>query len=77
MIRRLSADMGQVASHGTFANLMVNGKPITFRGEANNFYFNPANRVKEGFLQAWHGGGDSWDIIGPFGDSQGNGENER
>jgi len=71
LIRRLHADMGQVASHGMFANLLVNGVPMTFRSQTANFYYNPVNRVKEGFLQAWHGGGEEWDIIAPFGDFQG------
>ena len=43
-------------------------------GQPENFYFNPVNRVKEGFLQAWHGGGLEWDIIAPFGDFQGGGD---
>ena len=74
LMRRLHADMGQVASHGTFGNMLLNGVPMIQAGQPQNFYFNPVNRVKEGFLQAWHGGGLSWDIIGPFGDSQGNGD---
>jgi len=74
LMRRLHGDMGQVASHGTFGNLLLNGVPMIQRNQPENFYFNPINRVKEGFLQAWHGGGLEWDIIGPFGDSQGGGD---
>jgi hypothetical protein len=55
LVRRLEADMGQVAVHGTWANFFLNG---VYKG-----YYNPCERVEEGFLQSWHGGSNSWDII--------------
>jgi hypothetical protein len=53
--RALAADVGQVASHGVFVNLFLNG---VYKG-----YYNPTERIDEDFLQTWHGGGDKWDII--------------
>lgn len=55
--RRLSHDMGQVASHGTFVNVFTNG------GYAG--FYNPCERVHEEWAQAYHGGSDSWDVISP------------
>lgn len=55
LVRQLSADMGQVAVHGTWVNFFLNG---VYKG-----YYNPCERVEETFLQNWHGGGTSWDII--------------
>lgn len=72
LLRRLHFDMGQVATLGTFGNLMINGVPNVAAG--GQFYYNPCSRVKEAFLQAWHGGGLAWDIIAPFGDNQGDGD---
>jgi hypothetical protein len=56
-IRRLSHDMGQVASHGGLMNLFTNGG---FAG-----YYNPCERVEESFLQSHLGGGPEWDVITP------------
>ena len=55
LARQLHADMGQVASHGTWVNYFING---VYKG-----YYNPCERVEEGFLQNWHGGGENWDIL--------------
>ncbi len=55
LVRQLSSDMGQVACHGTWVNYFLNG---VYKG-----YYNPTERVEEGFLQSWHGGGSSWDIL--------------
>jgi hypothetical protein len=55
LARQLHADMGQVACHGTWVNFFING---SYKG-----YYNPCERVEEGFLQNWHGGGESWDIL--------------
>ena len=55
LVRQLSADMGQVACHGNWVNFFING---VYKG-----YYNPTKRVEEGFLQSWHGGSNSWDII--------------
>ncbi|MEY2408187.1 MAG: hypothetical protein QOF48_857, partial [Verrucomicrobiota bacterium] len=55
LMRQLAADTGQAAVHGTFVNYWLNG--------VLKKYYNPCERVEEGFLQSWHGGGPSWDII--------------
>jgi hypothetical protein len=55
LARRLLADTGQVSSHGTFVNLFVNGQ---YRG-----YYNPTERIEKHFCQAWHGGGEDWDVL--------------
>ncbi|MBL9168789.1 MAG: lamin tail domain-containing protein [Verrucomicrobiales bacterium] len=55
LVRQLSSDLGQVACHGNFVNLFING---VYKG-----YYNPTERVEEQFLQAYHGGGDKWDIL--------------
>ena len=60
LVRRLSADMGQVAARGTFMNLYLNGKP---RG-----YYNPTERIDSDFLNSWNGGESEWDIIAQFGE---------
>ncbi|HYG36147.1 MAG TPA: lamin tail domain-containing protein [Clostridia bacterium] len=58
--RRLSHDMGQVASHGTLAILFLNGVMHT-----NSPYYNPCERVHQEFFQRHLGGGDYWDVVGP------------
>jgi hypothetical protein len=55
--RRLSHDMGQVASHGNFVNLFINGE---YKG-----YYNPTERVHEEMMQAYHGGSSEWDVMSP------------
>jgi hypothetical protein len=55
--RRMSHDMGQVASHGGFMNIFTNG------GYAG--YYNPTERVHEEFMQSHVGGGSEWDVIAP------------
>lgn len=57
LTRRLSADQSQAASHGTFANLFING---VYKG-----YYNPCERVHETFAQNYHGGSPDWDVVGP------------
>jgi len=57
LARRLSHEMGQVASHGNFVNLFVNG---VYKG-----YYNPTERVHEEMLQEYHGGGSDWDVMSP------------
>jgi hypothetical protein len=56
-VRRMSHDMGQVASHGGFMNIFTNG------GYAG--YYNPTERVHEEFMQSHLGGGSEWDVIAP------------
>lgn len=55
LARALSSDVGIVASHGTFVHLYLNG---VYKG-----MYNPAERIGPEFLQAWHGGGEKWDVI--------------
>ncbi len=57
LTRRLSHDMGQVASHGGFAVVYTNG---FYAG-----YFNPCERVHEEFMQSYLGGGSDWDVVAP------------
>ena len=60
LVRRLSADMGQVSSQGTLVNLFVNG---VYKG-----YYNPTERIDEDFLDTWQGGNGDYDIIAQFGE---------
>jgi hypothetical protein len=66
LARQLHADMGQVAVHGNWVNFFLNG---VYKG-----YYNPCERVEEGFLQSWHGGSNSWDVITVGSVSQGDGD---
>lgn len=63
LMRQLYADTGQVGIHGTFVNFWLNG--VAKR------YYNPTERVDEGFLQSWHGGGKNWDVITVGSEAQG------
>lgn len=56
-VRTLCGSMGLVACHGTFVHLFLNG---VYKG-----IYNPAERVNEDFLQAYHGGTALWDVLGP------------
>lgn len=58
--RRLSSDMGQIASHGNLAIVFVNG---VYR--AGSPWYNPCERVHEEFFQEHLGGGAEWDVVGP------------
>ena len=60
LVRRLSADMGQVSSQGSLVNLYVNG---VYKG-----YYNPTERIDEDFLDTWQGGAGEYDIIAQFGE---------
>lgn len=60
LVRRLSADMGQVSSQGTLVVLYLNG---VYEG-----YYNPTERIDEDFLRSWQGGDDDYDIIAQFGE---------
>jgi hypothetical protein len=64
IIRRMSHDMGQVASHGNLALVLINGGIYTNNPGLTPVY-NPCERVHEEMLQAHLGGGDSWDVVGP------------
>jgi len=57
LVRRLHLSMGQIASHGTFVNLFINGE---YKG-----YYNLCERIDEDFLQAWFGSDERWDVITP------------
>lgn len=56
-VRALSLEVGIVAAHGTFVYLFLNG---VYKG-----LYNPTERVDDDFLQAYHGGGELWDVMGP------------
>ena len=58
--RRLSSDMGHIASHGTLAVVFINGVY-----HAASPWYNPCERVHEEFMQEHLGGGDKWDVVGP------------
>ncbi|MEK7781113.1 MAG: lamin tail domain-containing protein, partial [Verrucomicrobiota bacterium] len=58
--RRLSHDMGSIASHGTLAVVFVNGQYYS-----SSPWYNPTERVHEEFFQEHLGGGDDWDVVGP------------
>lgn len=64
MCRRLSHDMGQVASVGNLALVLLNGGPYTNNAGLVTAY-NLCERVHEEFCQSHLGGGDQWDVIGP------------
>jgi hypothetical protein len=59
-VRMLASDMGMVASHGMFAHFFLNG---VYKG-----LYNPTERISAKFLQAWHGGGEAWDVIAQSGE---------
>jgi hypothetical protein len=56
-IRAISLDVGIPACHGAFVYLFLNG---VYKG-----LYNPCERVDDDFLQAYHGGGELWDVLGP------------
>ena len=66
LARQLQADCGQVAVHGNWVNFFING---VYKG-----YYNPCERVEAGFLQKWHGGSNSWDVITVGSVAQGDGD---
>ena len=58
--RRLSSDMGSIASHGTVAVVFINGVYYS-----SSPWYNPCERIHEEFLKEHIGGGDDWDVVGP------------
>ena len=60
VVRQLSSNLGQPASHGTFVHLFLNG---VYKG-----YYNPTERIDVDFLRAYHGGGENWDIVAQMGE---------
>ena len=58
--RRLSSDMGGLASHGNLAVVFVNG--VYYAGSP---WYNPCERVHEEFFQEHVGGGNEWDVVAP------------
>jgi hypothetical protein len=64
IIRRMSHDMGQVASHGNLMLLLLNGGPYTNNASLTPVY-NPCERVHEEMMQSYFGGSDEWDVVGP------------
>jgi hypothetical protein len=55
LIRRLHKDMGGIVSNGSLANLFVNGE---FKG-----FYNPVERLDEGFCRIQYDSDEDWDII--------------
>lgn len=60
LVRQLESDVGQVAAHGTFVNLFLNG---VYKG-----YYNPTERIGSDFFRAWHGGTNDWDLMAMSGE---------
>ncbi len=60
LVRRLYGDTGNVSSHGTIANLFLNGE---YKG-----FYNPTERIDADFLRSWHGGTNDWDLMAQFGE---------
>ncbi|MGJ8696580.1 MAG: chitobiase/beta-hexosaminidase C-terminal domain-containing protein [Verrucomicrobiaceae bacterium] len=54
LMRRLFIRSGQVGSYGTIHTLWING---VYKG-----YYNSAERVREGFMQAHYNSNESWDV---------------
>ena len=54
LMRRLYINTGQVGSYGTMHTLWING---VYKG-----YYNTAERVREGFMQAHYNSKASWDV---------------
>jgi hypothetical protein len=67
LCRRLSHDMGQVASHGTIAVVFVNGE---YWDNSSSPWlspvYNPCERIHQDFFQEHLGGGAKWDVTKPF-----------
>jgi hypothetical protein len=59
-VRTLAMDAGQPAAVGTFVHLFLNG---VYKG-----YYNPCERIDIDFLRAYHGGGESWDVMAQSGE---------
>ena len=55
LIRRLHKDMGNMASGGTHANLLINGE---YKG-----YYNPCEHIKDSFCQEWYNSDKDWDVM--------------
>ncbi len=60
LVRRVYGDTGQPSSHGMYVHLFLNGQ---YKG-----YYNPTERIDEGFLKSWHGGRGKWDVIAQGGE---------
>jgi autotransporter-associated beta strand protein len=54
LVRRLFINTGQVGSYGTMHTLWING---VYKG-----YYNTAERIREGFMQAHYNSNASWDV---------------
>ncbi|MFC0016755.1 chitobiase/beta-hexosaminidase C-terminal domain-containing protein [Roseibacillus persicicus] len=54
LMRRLFINTGQVGSYGTIHTLWING---VYKG-----YYNTAERIREGFMQAHYNSSESWDV---------------
>ncbi len=56
MVRQLAADVGQVASRGSFGSVYLNGRAVGL--------YNPCERIDGDFLRTYHGGTNEWDLLG-------------
>jgi hypothetical protein len=64
--RRLSSDMGQVASHGDMAIVLLNGNYYTNASQPWILpVYNPCERINSEFFQEYLGGSDQWDVVKP------------
>lgn len=64
--RRLSHDMGQIASHGNMAVVFINGDYWDNVDEPwKSPVYNPCERIDKEFMQEHLGGGENWDVVKP------------
>lgn len=64
--RRLSHDMGQIASHGNMAIVLLNGNSYTNPAQPWILpVYNPTERVHAEFFQEHLGGSELWDVVKP------------
>ncbi len=62
LVRRLHANMGAIASHGTFVHLHLNG---SYKG-----VYNPTERIDVDFLRSYTQSTNDWDLIAQFNELQ-------
>ncbi|HZL43195.1 MAG TPA: lamin tail domain-containing protein, partial [Verrucomicrobiae bacterium] len=64
--RRLASDMGEIASHGNMAIVLINGAYYTNASQPGILpVYNTCERVQSEFFQAYLGGSDQWDVVKP------------
>ena len=62
LTRRLFLNMGHLTSHGTMANLFLNG--------VHQGYYNPVERLDGNFYRLWHRSTNEFDVIVAYGESR-------